>query len=177
MVFWSRGSLTNKRAVQVESGTYCDENWGPPIHLKDHTFSDNWNILFLSHNGKISKIHLKTSWMTLVQNVLILIPFYHKRAKTGLWSRFYLNCSHKLSKSYTFAVIKHSLPKFHNWILCTGIILTWIGAVQSIPVVLTVTPWQSGCERIEEKVEGPAENNIVVTVHHKYYDCRGISYS
>ncbi len=47
----------------------------------------------------------------------------------------------------------------------------------SIPVIPTVTPWQSGCERIEEKIERPAENNVVVTVHHENYDCCGISYS
>ena len=62
--------------------------------FKNHTFDYIWSIPLLNHNGKISKRHFKTSCMTVVQNMLIPIPPYHKRAKTGLRPRFYLNCSH-----------------------------------------------------------------------------------
>ena len=37
---------------------------------------------------------LTLACMTLVQKLLIAIPSLYKRAKIGLRSRFYLNCSH-----------------------------------------------------------------------------------
>ena len=46
---------------------------------------------------RLKKKHFKTSCITciiLVQNILVLIPSNHERAKTGLRPRFYLNCSH-----------------------------------------------------------------------------------
>ena len=55
------------------------------------------------YNEKISRRHFKTSCMTLVQHVLILDPPYYKGAKTGLRSRFYLNCSHILYDHLRFA--------------------------------------------------------------------------
>ncbi len=61
---------------------------------KNHTFHGVWSIILRSHNGTISKRHFKASCIALVQNILFLIPYYHKRAKTGLRPRFYLNCSH-----------------------------------------------------------------------------------
>ena len=58
-----------------------------------------WSILWPVHEGKISKLNFKTSCMTLAQKLLIHMPFYHKRVKTGLRSRFYLNCSHILLRA------------------------------------------------------------------------------
>ena len=78
---------------------------------KKHPFDDIWSILLLNHNGKISKIHFKTSCMTLVQTWLIPIPSYHKIVKTGLRPRFYLNCSHfDLGQNVPPTMVSQNVP-------------------------------------------------------------------
>ncbi len=49
--------------------------------------------------------------MKSVPNKLILIPFSCKRAKTGLRSRFYLNCSHLVKEPN----LKECVIKGDNW--------------------------------------------------------------
>ncbi len=97
------------RAVQVESGTFRDKKMRP-INLfesgKNHAFDDIWSILLLNDNGKISRIHFKTSCMTLVKYILIFISSYHRRAKTGLRPRFYLNCSHMMKQLLSRHIVK-----------------------------------------------------------------------
>ncbi len=53
-----------------------------------------WSIILHIHEGNIFQFHFITSCMTLVQELLFLIHSNYNRAKTGLRSCLYLNCSH-----------------------------------------------------------------------------------
>ena len=63
---------------------------------ENDAFHGIWDILWPILEGKISKLYFKAYCMTLVQKLLICIPSHSKRAKIGLRSPFYLNCSHLL---------------------------------------------------------------------------------
>ncbi len=87
---------------------------------KNHTFYDTWITFIINHIEKILKRHIKTSCMILVQNILILIQSSHKRAKTGLRPRFYLNCSQIMGKRAFWKIctethILHNFQTFHIW--------------------------------------------------------------
>ncbi len=93
--FWT-DLVSASDAIAAVLSEAARENLFGILWHKNHAFDDNWSILLLTHNKKTSKWHLNTFSPTLVQYILILIPCNHKRAKTGLRSRFYLNCSHIL---------------------------------------------------------------------------------
>ncbi len=63
--------------------------------------------------------HFNTSCITLGLKILILIPYHHERAKTGLRPSFYLNCSHILALN-SQCYINIRMGGFY-----TGFSLTW----------------------------------------------------
>ncbi len=117
--FWyvSFCQLTRLRGLYESSSSrkwyFLWKKWGTPILFEcsknhvlwwhpRHSFGHSWMINL--------KIHFKTYCMNLTQKILIPTAFHYNRAKTGLRSRFYLNCSHMVKHVFWVIInIYHSM--------------------------------------------------------------------
>ena len=61
--------------------------------------------------------------------------------------------------------------------VCEGIILIIPGTLLCVPVIVTRRPWHHTCKWLEEVIQSPRYNNVVVDAYYSGYDHHAIAYA